>query len=124
MTTRHATTHRDGFFFQISDRVYGNLALLAQKAGAVPNALRQRLGYRPAPQGSCTNRCGAACVLRIIGESGAGVHPHVLAQMTGFDRQKLDRILHTLFTDGRIMVAPGGVYTPARPLNSHRLRDV
>lgn len=122
MTTRHATTHRDGLFFQISDRVYGNLALLAQKAGAVPQALRQRFGYRPTSQAPCAGRCGAACVLGIIRASGDGVHPSVLAQKTGFDQPKLDRILHTLFTDGRIMVAPGGVYTPARPLRPNGRR--
>ncbi len=123
MTTRHATTHRDGLFFQISDRFYGNIAMLAQKAGAVPQALRQRLGYSRGSQPECAGRCGAACVLGIIRASGGGVHPRELAQKTGFDQHKLDRILHTLFTEGRIMVAPGGVYTTAGPLRSHALRD-
>jgi hypothetical protein len=123
MTTRQETINKGWGFFNFSNRIHGNLSLFAHKAAAVHQAVRKMIAADMGPQRTCADRSGAACVLYVIRNSGKGVHPTVLAQATGYDRQKLDRILHKLFKHGEIMIEAGGIYAPTRASLSHGLRE-
>jgi hypothetical protein len=122
-TTRNEAINKGNPFFYFSSRVHANLAMFAHKAAGVPQALKERFRLGSAPR-ACGDRTGAACVLSLIRNSGRGVHPRVLAQMTGYNQERLDRILHKLFKHGEIMVEAGGVYAEAKPRVSQGLREV
>ena len=49
--------------------------------------------------------------MTIIQNSGEGVDPKTLKQMTGFNKQKVHKILYKLFKHGEIRIIPGGLYT-------------
>jgi len=123
MTTRQETINKGSLFFHFSSRVHANLLALAHKASEVRQAVRKRVVAETGPRKTCSNRPSTACVLYTIRNSGKGVHPTALAQMTGYEKRKLDRILHKLFKHGEIMIEAGGVYAATRASISHPLRE-
>jgi len=92
-------------------------------AGLVRQAVRKRIAGEVGPRKTCANRSSTACVLHTIRNSGTGVHPAALAQTTGYEKRKLDRILHKLFKHGEIMIEAGGVYAATNASISHALRE-
>jgi hypothetical protein len=124
MTSRQEAISRGNPFFTLSSRMYASIAMIAHKAADVPHALKKRMAPHARPQGACVDQSGSTCVLHIIRKSKAGVHPAVLAQMTGYGTQRLERILHKLFKRGEIMIEIGGVYAGAKPFRSGGLREI
>ena len=124
MTTRQETINKGSLFFHFSSRVHANLLALAHKASEVRQAVRKRGVAETGPRKTCSNRPSTACVLYTIRNSGKGVHPTALAQMTGYEKRKLDRILHKLFKHGEIMIEAGGVYAATHASISHALREL
>ena len=123
MTTRQETINKGSLFFHFSNRVHANLLVFAHKASEVRQAVRKRIVGEMGPRKTCSNRPSTACVLHTIRNSGKGVHPAALAQTTGYEKRKLDRILHKLFKHGEIMIEAGGVYAATNASISHALRE-
>jgi hypothetical protein len=114
MTILQQTIDKGRRFRQVSHRVQAHWTAFAYLADEIRQAARKRLSAETRPRKVCAGRPGAACVLYLIRNSDRGVHPALLAQMTGYDKRKLDRILHKLFKHGEIMIEAGGVYAPTR----------
>jgi len=124
MTMRHETINKGNPFFQFSNLVYANLTLLVHKVGEVGLVVRKRIAPPLGAPLTCPSRTGEACVLHIIRNSGRGVRHASLAEMTGYEVRKLDRILHKLFKRGEIMIEAGGLYAEAKPRSPYGLRIV
>jgi hypothetical protein len=123
MTTRQETINKGSLFFHFFNRVQADLLVFAHKASEVRQAVRRRIVGEMGPRKTCSNRPSTACVLYTIRDSGKGVHPATLAQTTGYEKRKLDRILHKLFKHGEIMIEAGGVYVATNASISHALRE-
>lgn len=98
----------------LPDKTRFNSTALAEKASGVQKAIRTRLAARPSGKKICASMTGTYCVLNIIQNSQAGVDPKTLKQMTGFNRQKVHRILYKLFKHGEIRIDSGGLYVRVR----------
>jgi len=123
MTTRQETIYKGSLFFHFFNRVQADLLVFAHKASEVRQAVRKRIVGETEPRKTCSNRSSTACVLYTIRNSEKGVHPATLAQVTGYEKRRLDRILHKLFKHGEIMIEAGGVYAAAVASISHPLRE-
>ncbi len=102
------------------DRLYaGGAHWLCRVTHALRSPLSERGSCNSLPK-VCADRSGTDCVLQIIRKSNTGIHPRILAQVTGYRKLELDKILHRLFTDGEIMVEPGGVYKSTQAFDAYR----
>ena len=114
MTTLQETIGRSKRFSYVTHRVQAQMAAVFRMAGEVRRVVGGKLGGGLDNRKACADRAGSVCVLHLIRNSGRGVHPAVLARVTGYEQRKLDRILHKLFKHGAIMIEAGGIYAPTR----------
>jgi predicted Rossmann fold nucleotide-binding protein DprA/Smf involved in DNA uptake len=85
--------------------------VFAERASWVQKAIKKKFAAQLATKKPCGKLPGTFCVLTIIQNSGEGVDPKTLKQMTGFNKQKVHKILYKLFKHGEIRIKPGGLYT-------------
>jgi len=97
-------------FDNLSSKVNTHLAVFAQKASELRNVIKTRFIAQLAAKRTCENMSGTFCVLNIIQKSKKGVDPRELKQMTGFNKQKVHKILYKLFKQGAIRIEGGGMY--------------
>ena len=98
-------------FIDLSNRSHNRFAIIEQKVSTVTRIVKKKLVTQPAAKKTCENMPGTFCVLRLIQNSDHGVDPKTLKQTTGFNKQKVHKILHKLFAHGQIRIEGGGLYT-------------
>lgn len=95
----------------LSNKMLAGYVVFANKASAAKELIKRKLVVQPAAGKTCRNMPGAFCVLKIIQKCEEGVDPTTLKMMTGFDNQKVGKILYKLFKHGKIRIESGGLYT-------------
>jgi hypothetical protein len=89
---------------------YINSTTLAEKVSKVQKVIKKRFAAKLTTKNICGDMPGSLCVLVIIQNSEEGVDPSTVKQMTGFDKQKVHKILYKLFKHGEIRIEGGGLY--------------
>ena len=79
-------------------------------------ALKQIVTARLRVKRGCHNLPGILFVLDIIQSSGAGVDAGTVRKMTGYNKQKVSKILYKLFKHGEIMIENGGLYAGVKKI--------
>jgi len=111
MRTGHELHDRNSQLFNLFNKIHIRSTTLAEKAIRVQNVVKKRFAAQLATKKTCANMSGTFCVMKIIQHSKKGVDPKSLKQMTGFNRQKVHKILYKLFKHGEIRIDSGGVYS-------------
>lgn len=112
--------HHGNSLSHLFDRLHTGVTCWVSRVNQARRLARRKNGVPDSMPGACADRTGTACVLHIIRKSEGGVHPRILAQMTGYQKPKLDKILHHLFRDGAIMIEAGGVYKSTKAFEAFR----
>jgi DNA processing protein len=107
----HALIRQGAMLVETADEVIGALAPLAAALGS---ELRERLGATHEASGADAKASDAAsddasrALIAALGHDAAGID--TLAQRTGLEASAVAALLLTLELDGRVAVAPGGLY--------------
>ena len=120
MTALQEIIHRGNSFSHLFSRLHNSVAHWVSRVNHAGWLERKEKRFFNSVPKACADRSGTDCVLHIIRESHNGTHPRTLAQMTGYRKPKLDRILHKLFKHGEIMIEAGGVYKSTEAFNTFR----
>jgi hypothetical protein len=100
-------THPFGDLFNSSQI---NSTIISEKASRAQKVIKKRFADQFIAKKKCGNMPGRLCVLVIVQNSEEGIDPRTVKQMTGFNRQKVHRILYKLFKHGEIRIKAGGLY--------------
>ena len=114
MKTGQEFLKRNNRFANLSNTVHVNATTFAEKASKVQKVIRNRFAAQLAAKKTCGNMPGKLCVLVIIQNSKEGVDPRTVKQVTGFNEQKVHKILYKLFKHGEIRIEGGGRYAGVR----------
>ena len=87
-----------------------NWTSLEEKASRLQSVLKKMFTARLRRNKGSHNFSGILFVLGIIQSSRAGVDAGTVGQITGYTKQKVDKILYKLFKNGEIMIEKGGLY--------------
>jgi GTP1/Obg family GTP-binding protein len=89
---------------KLSKTVAKKEAKVKQKIKKLPN-VKQKL------TGAGIEKPRIQRVLDVIQASEQGLDPKAIKHLTGLPKEKVHKILHQLFKDGKIMIESGGLYT-------------
>jgi hypothetical protein len=101
----------------LSNTLHIHTTAFTEKASKFRKAIKKRFTAEPTAKKTCGNMPGTLCVLVIIQNSEEGVDPRTVKQMTGFNKQKVHKILYKLFKHGEIRIEGGGLYAGVRKNN-------
>jgi hypothetical protein len=101
----------------LTNTLHIHTTAFAEKASKVRKVIQKKFSAEPTAKKTCGNMPGILCVLVIIQDSEEGVDPRTVKQMTGFNKQKVHKILYKLFKRGEIRIEGGGLYTGVRKNN-------
>ncbi|MBI5580618.1 MAG: hypothetical protein HY895_15815 [Deltaproteobacteria bacterium] len=110
MKTGQEFFKRNNQLADLSKTLHINPAAFIEKVSKVREVIKKRFAAQPTGKKTCGNMPGTFCVLKIIQNSEKGVDPRTLKQMTGFNKQKVHKILYKLFKHGVIRIEGGGLY--------------
>jgi hypothetical protein len=91
-----------------------NSTTIAEKASAVRKVIKKKFAAQPIAKKTCGKMPGRLCVLVIVQNSEEGLDPKTVKHLTGFNRQKVHKILYKLFKHGEIRIESGGLYAGVR----------
>ena len=94
----------------LSDRPHINSTAITEKVSKVRKVIKKKLTAQPLAKKTCGKIPGRLCVLVIVQNSKEGLDPKTVKQLTGFNRQKVHKILYKLFKHGEIKIEGGGLY--------------
>lgn len=86
---------------------------VVRKAAILPGFIEERCADAGATTRLRRKVSGTQRVFEIIQKSEKGVDPFLIRQLTGFDEQKIARILYKLFKNGQVRIESGGLYLAA-----------
>jgi hypothetical protein len=101
---------RNNQLANLFNTTHNKSTVLAKRASRVQKAIKKKFAAQLATKKPCGKIPGTFCVLTIIRNCGKGVDPRTLKQMTGFNKQKVHKILYKLFKHGEIRIEGGGLY--------------
>jgi hypothetical protein len=110
MKTERELHKRNNRLANLSNRTHTNSTTLGEKASRVQKVIKKIFSTQLTAKKTCGNMPGTLCVLVIIQNSKEGVDPRAVKQITGFNTQKVHKILYKLFKHGEIRINGGGLY--------------
>ena len=124
MKTEQELHNRNNQLANLSTRIHINSTTLGEKASKVQKVIRKKLAAQLTAKKICGNMPGTLCVLVIIQNSEEGVDPRAVKQMTGFNKQKVHKILYKLFKHGEIRIDGGGLYAGVKKTIQYPLGEL
>jgi hypothetical protein len=94
----------------LSNRPQIDSTTIAEKASTVQKVIKKKFAAQPIAKKTCGKMPGRLCVLVIVQNSEEGLDPKTVKHLTGFNRQKVHKILYKLFKHGEIKIERGGLY--------------
>ena len=95
---------------KLSKKIYKLSETLAQKEAQIKKKINHMSKVKRKVARTAGDKPGTQRVLEIIQEAKQGLDPKAIKHMTGFNKEKVHRILYKLFKDGDIMIESGGLY--------------